>query len=165
MFGFFKFLLFCLFVSGRCCLDRSSIHQSIFCSSSQSPDTCPVQSCTSFSQHLFALPLFVVKQIKKKNRVLYVLLCELFNEIKILFFHTCTRGIYRQKKNVVQTAQRYKQANNSSTLTLLMVLPLPCRRMRRKSLGGSWSMEMYSAPLARECSCQSSWETDYRCSL
>ena len=33
--------LFRLSVSGRCCLDGSSIHQPIFCCSSHSPDTCP----------------------------------------------------------------------------------------------------------------------------
>ena len=51
--------LFYLSVSGRCCLDGSSIHQPIFCCSSHPPDTCPIQSSASFSQDLFGLPLFL----------------------------------------------------------------------------------------------------------
>ena len=35
------FLLFRLSISGRCCLDGSSIHQPICSCSSHSPDTCP----------------------------------------------------------------------------------------------------------------------------
>ena len=50
---------FRLSVSGRCCLDGSSIHRPIFCCSSHSPYTLgPIQSSTPFSQDLFCLPRF-----------------------------------------------------------------------------------------------------------
>ena len=48
-----------LSVSGRCCLDGSSIHQPIFCCSSTLQTLAPIQSSTSFSQDLFGLPLFL----------------------------------------------------------------------------------------------------------
>ena len=51
--------LFRLSVYRRCCLDGSSIHQPIFCCLSQSPDTSPIQSSTSFTQYLFNCPLFL----------------------------------------------------------------------------------------------------------
>ena len=102
---------FCLSVSGRCCLDGSSIHQPIFCCSSHSPESrhllpsSPPHSSPKIS--LFLLPftfpcsiifssvwcLFVCFEILSSSVMDWIVLCSVCDTRNTFLYHLFSNAL------------------------------------------------------------------------